>query len=94
MKYILNRKGDYKMIEVNIRGIVTEICWKGEKSCKFIIENEQKSLLCTITRRRMHLADRIVVGEEYNFIGDISAFRKNRDTCTIIENTFFITAIE
>jgi len=83
------------MIEINIIGTVKEILWKGERSCKLLIENSNGELTGTITRARIELADKIIPGKVYNFIGDIAAYRKGMNNGgTYIENTFYILDLE
>lgn len=91
------------MLRIKVDGVVEEILYMGEKSCKFIISDDKegspkdstdKGLVCTITKGNIKLADKLVAGEKFNFIGEIKAYKKKTEKGLLIQNVFYINEIE
>ena len=82
------------MISVDIKARIKEIRFKGDKSCIFIIETEEKNeLQATITRTNIHLADLVEEGQEIELKGSITAYRKVRDEIEFISNILYVDSI-
>lgn len=82
------------MINININGTVEKIVWKGERSCTFIIANDIGKLLGVITMSKLKLVDKVIEGQEYNFIGDIALHKRDSDTNTYYDNSFYVNDID
>lgn len=82
------------MNNLEVIGTLTEILYKGERSCKFIIKEEGAELLGTITSRNIDLADSLEVGQVYKFKGNLAAYRKMKGELVLIENTFYAMEIK
>lgn len=83
------------MLKVSIKGILKEIVFKSDKSCKFIIENEAGELLCTLTIRRISIVNELEKGKEYSLDGYINLYRKvtKVNQKHIEENVFYVDEI-
>lgn len=82
------------MIKAEVEGKIKEIVYKSEKSCKFLIINQDKELLCTITNRNIDLIDAIKEDQNYKLKGTISAYTKIRDNGKFIDNVFYVDGIK
>lgn len=82
------------MIPVNIKGTVKEILFSTGKTCGFIISNEHDELMGTITTKRLELADKIELGREYSFTGNICLYRRTVDDRERKNNVFYVTNIK
>lgn len=82
------------MIKAEVEGTIKDIIYKSEKSCKFIIINQDKELLCTITKRNIDLMDTIKEGQSFKLKGTIRAFTKANDKGKFIDNVFYVDDLE
>lgn len=82
------------MIKVNVKATVKEIRFKGENSCVFVVEGEdKKELVCTITKRNIELAELVKEGQAITISGNIAAYRKVRDNKDFIENVLYVSSL-
>jgi exonuclease VII large subunit len=82
------------MIKVNIKAKVKEIRFKGENSCVFVVEEDKKELVCTITKRNIELADLVKEGQEVTIDGNITAYRRVRADREFIENVLYVNELK
>lgn len=82
------------MIKVEIKGLIEEIIYKSDKSCKFLVTDGCSQLLSTITNRNIELTHQIAEGEKYKFSGEISAYTKTNDKGKFIDNVFYVNEVE
>lgn len=82
------------MLSINATGEITEVLFKGNKSCKFMVRFDNKKLVATITNKRIELADRIEVGELYKIKGNVDAYFKDTDKGIFVDNVFYIDDLE
>ncbi len=82
------------MIKVNVKAKVKEIRFKGENSCVFVVEEDKKELVCTITKRNIELADLVKEGQEVTIDGNITAYRRVRADSEFIENVLYVNELK
>ena len=83
------------MISVDIKARIKEIRFKGDNSCIFIVETEgQNELVCTITKKNIHLTDLVKEGQEIELKGNITAYRKVKNEREYINNTLYVNSID
>lgn len=83
------------MINVDIKAKIKEISYLGDNSCIFIVETEGKNeLVCTITKKVIHLADLVKEGQEIELKGNITAYRRYRNDKELINNVLYVNSID
>lgn len=82
------------MISVDIKARIKEIRFLGDNSCVFVVETEEKNeLVCTITKKNIHLVDLVKEGQEIELNGNITAYRKVRNETEYINNVLYVNNI-
>lgn len=81
------------MINVDMKAKVKEIQFLGDTCCVFVVENDKSELVCTITKKNIHLTDLVKEGQEIELKGIITAYRKVKNEKEYINNVLYIDHI-
>lgn len=81
------------MIKLELQGIVKEIVYKGEKSCKFLLNSNERDLLCTITNNNIKLVDYVRENESIKIRAQINAFTRFKGEFRFIDNVCYVNEI-
>jgi len=78
------------MVSVEVKGIIKEIIFQGDKSCIFLIDNNDGQIIGTITKDSMRMLGKIQIGIEYEFLGYITTYINHKKH---ISNQFYVVEI-
>lgn len=82
------------MLQLNIKGKIIEIPFKGKSSAGFVVKYGKGEILATIVHGRMELVDKVELEKEYCFIGEIGLYRNIKADNIYYSNTFYIKEIK
>lgn len=82
------------MLQVNIKGKIIEIPFKGKVSAAFVVKYGKGEILATIVHGRMDLVEKVEFEKEYCFIGEIGLYRNKKADKIYYSNTFYVKEIK
>lgn len=82
------------MLQVDIKGKIIEIPFKGKASAEFVVKYGKGEILATIVHGRIELIENIELEKEYRFIGEIGLYRNVKADNIYYSNTFYVKEIK
>ena len=81
------------MVKMELEGIVKEIVFRSEYSCKFLLSKNDRLILCTITKSNIKLADYIKEDEPIKINAQMNAYIRFKDERRFVENVCYVNEI-
>lgn len=81
-------------MKIDIRAIIKELYYLGEKSCLFVVGVDRTELLCTITSQKMYLAPLVREGAFVHLKGSLNIWRRLKNGRQLIRNTLYVDELE
>ena len=81
-------------MKIDIFAEITELRYRGERSCVFVIKSGPSELVCTVTYHKLHLAPLVKEGREIILSGTLKARRRFRKGVEYVDNILYVEGIE
>lgn len=81
------------MLKMELEGIVKEIVFRSEYSCKFLLSKNDRVILCTITKSNIKLADYVKEDEPIKINAQINAHIRFKNEQRYVDNVCYVNEI-